>query len=318
MKKILYLMIVMLATLFAACLKNIDEVAANGETLVTGQLVDATNGGGAARVNVVVTDGRHSGATVQSGNDGHFEITVTAEQLGEGYYLLFTADSIYQSATASLSGILFGSSEYELAPVVLQGAKLPTISTDAVSGIEMTAAICGGTISDDGRSAIRRRGICWSTATNPTIVNTHSDAGSGTGHFTAALSGLQSGQTYYVRAYAVNGVGIAYGNEVSFTTQTGVPRVTTSPVTEVTQTSVTCGGVVQSDNGTAVTARGICYSSTSTQPTLNDAHTTDGDGTGSFVSTIGGLQSGRTYYLRAYATNSVGTGYGEVKTVTTF
>ena len=95
-----------------------------------------------------------------------------------------------------------------------------------------------------------------------------------------------------------------------------VPTVTTSLVSEVATTSATCGGEVTVDGGASVIARGVCWS-TSQNPTVNDSHTTDGSGMGSFTSNITGLAANTTYYVRAYATNSAGTAYGEEVTFTT-
>ncbi|MBO6050678.1 MAG: hypothetical protein J6P65_01705 [Bacteroidales bacterium] len=92
--------------------------------------------------------------------------------------------------------------------------------------------------------------------------------------------------------------------------------VLTTPVTSITATSATCGGEVTDDGGATVTARGVCWS-TSQNPTVSDYHTTNGTGIGSFTSNITGLTPITTYYVRAYATNSIGTAYGEVLTFTT-
>ena len=94
------------------------------------------------------------------------------------------------------------------------------------------------------------------------------------------------------------------------------PAVTTSVASGIGTTSAISGGNVTADGGGTVTARGVCWNTTGT-PTLNDNHTTDGTGTGTFTSSITGLTTGTTYYVRAYATNSVGTGYGEEVTFTT-
>jgi len=95
-----------------------------------------------------------------------------------------------------------------------------------------------------------------------------------------------------------------------------VPVVTTASVTSITQTTATGGGTVSSDGGSPVTARGVCWG-TATDPTISDAHTSDGTDTGSFVSDITGLALGTQYYVRAYATNSKGTAYGNERTFTT-
>ena len=104
----------------------------------------------------------------------------------------------------------------------------------------------------------------------------------------------------------------AYEYVGSFT----LPVVSTSPVIEITATTASTGGNITSDGGSAVTARGVCWS-TSTAPTTADSKTTNGTGTGSFTSNVTGLTNGETYYLRAYATNSIGTAYGLERVFTT-
>ena len=94
-----------------------------------------------------------------------------------------------------------------------------------------------------------------------------------------------------------------------FTASPGVPSVTTTSVTSITGTTASSGGTVTSDGGASVSARGVCWS-TSVNPTTSNNKTSDGTGTGSFTSSVTGLVAGTTYYLRAYATNSVGTSYG--------
>jgi hypothetical protein len=91
-----------------------------------------------------------------------------------------------------------------------------------------------------------------------------------------------------------------------------VPVVQTIAVSDTTDTSVACGGNVTSDGGSTVTARGICWSKGQT-PALANSLTTNGTGTGSFISNITGLTANTQYYARAYATNKYGTGYGETK-----
>ncbi len=196
--------------------------------------------------------------------------------------------------------------------------QLPTVITTAVNSVAQTIATCGGNVTSDGGATVTARGVCWSTSQNPTTADSHTSDGSGTGSYTSSLTGLTSSTTYYVRAYAINSAGTSYGNEVSFTTTASaqVPSVTTAAVSNVTETSATCGGNVTSDGGATVTARGVCWS-TSQNPTTADSHTTDGSGTGSFTSSITGLLANTTYYVRAYATNSVGTTYGNEVSFTT-
>lgn len=88
-----------------------------------------------------------------------------------------------------------------------------------------------------------------------------------------------------------------------------LPVLTTSAVTNITQTTATCGGNITSDGGSTITVLGVCWS-TDSIPTITDSKTTNGTSVGSFTSNITGLSSNTTYYVRAYATNSEGTGYG--------
>jgi hypothetical protein len=99
-------------------------------------------------------------------------------------------------------------------------AALPTVtSTLAISNIDFTSATSGGSISLDGGAAVTARGVCWSTSSNPTAaLSTKTIDGSGMGSFTSSITGLLAATTYYVRAYATNSVGTAYGNEVVFIT----------------------------------------------------------------------------------------------------
>lgn len=185
---------------------------------------------------------------------------------------------------------------------------ISTVTTNSVTSITNTTATCGGNVVSDGGSPVTTRGVCWNTTGAPTIFNTRTLNGSGTGVFTSTLSGLSAGITYYVRAYATNSIGTSYGTVVSFTTKT-IPTITTNSVTSITTNSAISGGNVISDGGATVTSRGICWS-TSINPTIINSRTIVGSGTGSFSSSMTGLASGTNYYVRAYATNSWGTAYG--------
>ena len=97
----------------------------------------------------------------------------------------------------------------------------PTVITSDVSNVTSNSAYCGGEVTNDGGATVTERGICWSTNTNPSLTDNHVAAGTGTGTFTAAVSGLQTNTTYHVRAYATNEAGTAYGQDVEFTTLEG-------------------------------------------------------------------------------------------------
>ena len=193
---------------------------------------------------------------------------------------------------------------------------LPTLITTAITSITDTTAQSGGNITTGGSAAVIARGVCWSTSANPTTANSKTTDGSGTGVFSSSISRLTAGATYYVRAYATNSAGTAYGNEISFTTTPGLPTLTTTAVTFITGTTALSGGNITADGGGAVIARGVCWS-TSADPTIANSKTTDGSGTGVFSSSISGLTAGVTYYVRAYATNSAGTAYNNQVSFTT-
>jgi hypothetical protein len=197
---------------------------------------------------------------------------------------------------------------------------LPTLTTAAVTSITATTATSGGDITDNGGAVVTARGVCWGTSPNPVITGNHTTDGRGSGAFASNITGLTISTIYYVRAYATNSAGTAYGNEISFTTtntSTALPTVITASITAVTMTTATGGGNVVADGGAAVTARGVCWGTTANPTIALSTKTTDGTGTGIFASAITGLTAATIYHVRAYATNSVGTSYGGDSTFTT-
>ena len=187
---------------------------------------------------------------------------------------------------------------------------VPSMTTNYVNVTSATSAIISCSVSDDHGADVTVQGICWNTTGNPTTADNTITAELGSANYDINMSGLTPATTYYVRAYATNSEGTGYGNVLDFVTSNEVPYVSTAAISSINETNAICGGNVTSSNGSEVTACGVCWS-TSQNPTLADAHTTDGSGIGSFTSSITGLSSGTTYYVRAYATNSTGTGYGE-------
>ena len=256
-------------------------------------------------------------ATYSGTGIGSFTANITGLEAGTTYYV--------RAYAVNSKGIAYGTQKAFTTTTTGGGSseELPTVTTSSVTSITTNSAICGGNVSSDGGSTVTARGVCWSTSQNPTTNDNTTYNGSDTGSFTSNISGLTAGTTYYVRAYAVNSKGTAYGTQKTFTTTTTgggsseeLPTVTTNGVTSVTENSAVCGGNVTSDGNATVTARGVCWS-TSQNPTTNDNTTIDGSGTGSFTSNISGLTAGTTYYVRAYAVNSKGTAYGTQKTFTT-
>jgi hypothetical protein len=201
---------------------------------------------------------------------------------------------------------------------------LPTLSTLSPNGLTTTSVNSGGNITNDGGAAITSRGVCWATTTNPTILNNKTEDGSGSGLFNSFIDGLSTNNTYYIRAYATNGVGTSYGNQQTIVNNAVLPTNPTTPIVGtsssnsiLTATTALSGGYVSQNGGSDLIAKGVCWS-LSENPTIADSHTNDGSGLGFFTSTLTGLSGcGAVYYVRAYATNENGTGYGAQYTVST-
>ncbi|MEI8084608.1 MAG: T9SS type A sorting domain-containing protein [Paludibacter sp.] len=120
-------------------------------------------------------------------------------------------------------------------------AGIPTLAaTTTVSAITTNTATSGGNVTVEGNSAVTARGICWGTTTGPTVaLATKTVDGAGAGIFTSNITGLSSGVKYYVRSYATNTEGTAYGAEVSFTTtDTEIPTAFSATKGAVTTSSV--------------------------------------------------------------------------------
>ncbi|WP_055443397.1 hypothetical protein [Lacinutrix himadriensis] len=195
----------------------------------------------------------------------------------------------------------------------------PTLTTNSTNNVTETSATSGGNITNDGGSNVTARGVCWSTSPNPDVNDNTTNSGSGTGNFSSSIVGLNTNTTYYVKAYATNSEGTNYGNELNFTTTSNnntTPTLTTNSISSITEISASSGGNITSDGGSNVTARGVCWS-TNPNPDINDNTSNNGTGTGNFSSTISGLITNTTYYVKAYATNSEGTNYGNELNFTT-
>ena len=231
---------------------------------------------------------------------GSFTVSITGLTANTKYYV--------RAYSKNSAGISYGN---EVDFTTAQNISAPTVTTSQVTNITQTTASGGGNVTATGGADVTERGVCWSTNHNPTTSGSHASSGTGMGTYTVNMTGLTSGTTYYVRAYAINSAGTAYGAEVSFITEQviTVPSVTTNQVTNVNQTTATGGGNVSNSGGATVTNRGICWS-TSHNPTTSNSHQSNGTGTGTYSVNMTGLSPNTTYYVRAYATNSAGTSYG--------
>ena len=193
----------------------------------------------------------------------------------------------------------------------------PMLSTSQVINVKSDSATVIGFVVAAG-SGFSERGVCYKTSTGPTTTDSKvifaSDVTQAT--FAVKIPGLAYATKYYARAYAVGTDGTIYGEEVNFTTLPVVPTLTTVAISSITGSSASGGGNVTVGGGADVTDRGICFA-TSHNPTIAGSKTSNGTGTGAFVSVLASLKGNTLYYVRSYATNSAGTGYGPEVSFTT-
>ena len=143
-------------------------------------------------------------------------------------------------------------------------------------------------------------------------------------YLSSSITGLTPNTRYYVRAYAINSAGISYGNQISFETAlfnegSTVPTLITAEVTSITSISAVTGGTITNDGGEDIIDKGIMWS-TVPEWSIWDYDFTiygNGPGSGSFVSNLSGLTPGTTYFVKAFATNAVGMGFGPTLRFTT-
>lgn len=199
----------------------------------------------------------------------------------------------------------------------ITAGQVPTAITHAACCFSSTGAKLNGTVNANYLSTTVTFDYGLTTAYGNTVTAIPSPViGNTSTNVSASISGLIGGTTYHFRIKALNELGTTFGEDLTFTTNPVVPTLTTTAVTDKTYTSAVSGGNVSTDGGSIVTSRGICWS-TIPNPTINEEHTTDGTGTGSFTSNMKCLSFATTYYVRAYATNSVGTAYGAEQSFTT-
>lgn len=194
------------------------------------------------------------------------------------------------------------------------GDNVEAVSTLDVANISKSAALIKASLNTLNGSSLYEKGICYSTSAAPTIKSGkvksdfYSDA---LGEFEVNVKNLQASTKYYVRAYATNMNGTAYGKELTFTTLApSLALITTNSASNIQQTTALSGGNISDNGGATVTERGVVYSSSVITPTVNNTKVISGSGNGTFFSSLTGLTAGTTYYVRAYAITSAGASYG--------
>ena len=260
--------------------------------------------------------------TLSPGSGEKWAILLPQEAMEEGAMgSVYSKDGVYQGTrpnipiiqkNAYITDAIAVSVTNEVDPSSLS---LPRVTTGSATNITTSTAICHGTISansGENIGVITEYGINYSTTDNFETSTRVEGWDLNGGSFTVHLTGLNDKCTYYYRAYATNAKGTVYGDIKSFQTlEASKPIVTTSDVTNISRTSAVGGGVVTSDGGSPVIDRGICWSTSNSEPTISDFYASSGTGIGGFSVTMTGLLPATTYYVRAYATNSEGTAYDE-------
>ena len=203
-----------------------------------------------------------------------------------------------------------------------KGPTVPVVTTGSINKIEITSIEIEGEIVSLGVLAdqVDQYGHVYSISNEvPTVADSRTKYGSSeeTKKFISVIGALKSAETYYVRAYATNAKGTSYGDIITMTTKSGGPIVTTSDPTDITENSAKVGGNISSDGGSTITERGVFYGLTDELNSDSDAIKDSSTETGTYTVNLTGLKKGTVYYVMAYAKNSSGYGYGEVKKLNT-
>jgi len=335
LKNVLFLMLAMLVVLIA-CKKPEDKkilpvVTTNDISEIT--KISATSGG-----NVIFDGGKMVtergvcwdttklplatiNKTIDGSGEGTFISLIKNLQLNTTYYVRAYATTT--DGTGYGNTIIFKTSP----------ATTPILGETTITNKLQTSISWKCSVLSDGGAPVLKVGIRWGKGIlyppnnyeSPTIWN-YLDMNSLEG----TITGLDPNTYYFIEPYATNSSGTGYGFYNFFKTSPTTPTLSTRVVTEIKSSTATSGGEIISNGGAPITAQGVCWSTTM-NPTIVDSKTSDGIGTAGvvinlitglklldvFTSSITGLITGTTYYIRAYATNNAGTGYGNVVSFTT-
>ncbi|MDR3129764.1 MAG: hypothetical protein LBU03_05960 [Tannerellaceae bacterium] len=193
-----------------------------------------------------------------------------------------------------------------------------SVSSPQIMSVGYEEITLQGNIIEAGEAPITERGFCYSTDhADPTIeVDDTIRCGDGQGIFKSTLRDLLSNTEYYIRVYAINKYGVAYGATISICTLSELPEVTTFPIEIERPGVLRVGGEVISQGNGGIPVAGICWS-VNPLPTINDYKQQILHGLGTFNTFLYNMRGGVTYYVRAFAQNNVSTTYGEQQTIET-
>lgn len=242
--------------------------------------------------------------TSDGSGEGQFTSNLTELAAGSVYHVrAYATNSVGTAYGADLSFTTSGDA--------------PECITQAATNITISGATLNGTVnaSDLTTTVTFEYGITSSYG-NSVTANQSPVSGNNMTNVDANISGLTPGTKYHYRVASVNSLGTTFGNDQTFNTEQSIPDLTTLPASNKTSNSVMTGGNITSDGGAEIISKGICYSTTPF-PTIINNITINGSGTESFTTKITCLFDQTTYYVRAYATNSIGTAYGDQVSFTT-
>jgi gliding motility-associated-like protein len=227
-------------------------------------------------------------------------------------YTYAQGSSTTSSRTLRIKAVVFTGT------VISPAGTQPSVTTNTAVKTGRYSGNATGTLTA-GTLAITESGVVYNIAGTPTITDGKVSNGPlASGPINSNITGLNAGITYHVRAYATSESGnTVYGADLSFTTDPPVaPILTTAAITNILSHKATSGGTITDSGGVFIAARGIVWKAGS-NPTLADNKTINGQWSGSFTSLMTNLAPSTNYCVRAYATNSVGTGYGNELCFTT-
>lgn len=237
---------------------------------------------------------------------GAYTSSITNLQIGTTYYV--------RAYAKNSSGVGYG-----LEKQFKTLSELPNVISNTISQLTSQSVTANGDIVDDGGETITSYGFCYSTSSQtPTINDTKIVVGNEIiGEYSKSISSLSPNTQYYLRAYATNNIGTSYGETISFKTLEGKPTVVTNSANAISGTSATISGSVQDKGDSPLTSYGFCYAITN-NPSLSDNNIEVGNEIqGEYSDNITGLIPETKYFVRAYATNNIGTSYGNELSFTT-
>ncbi len=206
----------------------------------------------------------------------------------------------------------------ETMTVQTKAATIPVVAAITEAGSTPLSVTVESSVISNGEMPIQEKGFCWSTENKePTTAHIKKVVEGDDETFSLLIDELKPVTTYYIRAYATNALGTGYSETFTYETPLNVPDLDATTMTEVKPTTAKAASVVISENGSEITEKGFCLSKTEKEPTIENTKVVVNGSTATYSVVLSNLESATTYYIRSYATNSKGTGYGEVAEFTT-